>query len=206
MSRFRWRLFWTLALLNVLAVSAVLVISSRWPDGWSTAPPDRRDRPRSSRRIRAHSIRHGHGNANRRQHARSNPARPRIGRDNNRAVAQLDRQRGRRPDPNPDPLPAGSPRHPRTVALRGLRRPRPGLHRGRRGRRRTRPAHGPRLVAAPARSGRPPAAAGHLGPRPGTRPIHPCRRRKPLLARPALRPAHTLRAGSPLLQQTPAGR
>ncbi len=40
MSRFRWRLFWTLALLNVLAVSAVLVISSRWPDGWSTAPPD----------------------------------------------------------------------------------------------------------------------------------------------------------------------
>ena len=40
MSRFRWRLFWTLALLNVLAVSAVLVFSSRWPDGW---PADWRD-------------------------------------------------------------------------------------------------------------------------------------------------------------------
>ncbi len=39
MSRFRWRLFWTLALLNVLAVSAVLVISSRWPDGWPAATP-----------------------------------------------------------------------------------------------------------------------------------------------------------------------
>ena len=39
MSRFRWRLFWTLALLNVLAVSAVLVFSSRWPDGWPAAPP-----------------------------------------------------------------------------------------------------------------------------------------------------------------------
>lgn len=39
MSRFRWRLFWTLAFLNVLAVSAVLVISSRWPDGWPAAPP-----------------------------------------------------------------------------------------------------------------------------------------------------------------------
>lgn len=39
MSRFRWRLFWTLALLNVLAVSAVLVFSSRWPDGWQAAPP-----------------------------------------------------------------------------------------------------------------------------------------------------------------------
>ncbi len=39
MSSFRWRLFWTLAILNVLAVSAVLIISSRWPDGWSTAPP-----------------------------------------------------------------------------------------------------------------------------------------------------------------------
>ena len=39
MSRFRWRLFWTLALFNVLAVSAVLVVSSRWPDGWPAAPP-----------------------------------------------------------------------------------------------------------------------------------------------------------------------
>ncbi len=39
MSRFRWRLFWTLALLNVLAVSAVLVITTRWPEGWSNASP-----------------------------------------------------------------------------------------------------------------------------------------------------------------------
>ena len=39
MSRFRWRLFWTLALLNVLAVSAVLVVSSRWPEGWPDASP-----------------------------------------------------------------------------------------------------------------------------------------------------------------------